>query len=114
MDPQELIRRNEAFAPEPDLLVLRDREVTEGLERIRGRGDRANHFEQTNTLQRAREIFLRIDRPYLVKIDARRPVEDVRAIIIREFSRRYTEALARSGAAPKEQLSETLRSLGQP
>jgi len=113
LDPQELIRRNEEFAPEPDLLVLLDLDVAEGLERIRTRGDRANLFEQTNSLQQAREIFLSIDKPYLVRIDARRPAEEVRDLILREFSQRYTEALTKSGFASKEQLSESLRLLGQ-
>ena len=31
VDPQELLRRNEEFAPEPDLLVLFDLEVERGL-----------------------------------------------------------------------------------
>lgn len=88
LDPEELIRRNEEFAPEPDLLVLLDLPVEEGLERIRTRGDRANHFEQTNTLKRAREIFLSIRKPYLLKIDARQEPEAIRDRILREFSAR--------------------------
>lgn len=58
VDPQELLRRNEEFAPEPDLLILLDVDPKVGLKRIRTRGDRANLFEQNNTLRRAREIFL--------------------------------------------------------
>src|SRR5687767_13434664 len=82
LDPQELIRRNEAFAPEPDLLVLLDLDVTHGLERVRTRGDRANHFEQTDTLRRAREIFLSIEKPYLYKIDADRDEKEICTDII--------------------------------
>jgi len=71
MDPQELIRRNEEFAPEPDLLVLFDLPVEDGLSRVRARGDQADHFEQVEALRRVREIFLSINKPYLVKVDAR-------------------------------------------
>jgi dTMP kinase len=72
VDPQELIRRNEEFAPEPDLLVLFDLPVEDGLARVRARGDQADHFEQVEALRRVREIFLSIDKPYLVKVDARK------------------------------------------
>ena len=72
MDPQELIRRNEEFAPEPDLLVLFDLPVEDGLSRVRARGDKADHFEQVEALRRVREIFLSIQKPYLVTVDARR------------------------------------------
>ena len=71
VDPQELIRRNEEFAPEPDLLVLFDLPVEDGLSRVRARGDKADHFEQVEALRRVREIFLSIQKPYLVKVDAR-------------------------------------------
>ncbi len=72
VDPQELIRRNEEFAPEPDLLVLFDLPVEDGLSRVRARGDQADHFEQVEQLRRVREIFLSISKPYLVKVDARK------------------------------------------
>ena len=72
LDPLELIRRNEDFAPEPDLLVLFDLPVEDGLARVRARGDQADHFEQVEQLRRVREIFLSINKPYLVKVDARK------------------------------------------
>ena len=72
LDPLELIRRNEEFAPEPDLLVLFDLPVEDGLARVRARGDQADHFEQVEQLRRVREIFLSINKPYLVKVDARK------------------------------------------
>jgi dTMP kinase len=114
LDPKELIRRNEEFAPEPDLLVLLDLDVSQGLDRVRTRGDRANLFEQTDALRRAREIFLSIDKPYLYKIDARQDPQSVSADIAREFSRRYAECFAKSGAPMPAELSEALRLLGAP
>jgi len=92
VDPQELLRRNEEFAPEPDLLVLFDLPVEDGLARVRARGDRANLFEQTEALRRAREIFLSIEKPYLFKVDARQAAATVTREIVAAFE-------ARRGAA---------------
>jgi dTMP kinase len=58
LDVEHVLAVNEAFAPRPDLLLLLDLPVAEGLARIAGRGDRANAFEQAETLQRVREVFL--------------------------------------------------------
>jgi dTMP kinase len=84
VDPNELMRRNETFAPEPDLLVLLDVEPRLGLERIRARGDRANQFEKTGTLEKAREIFNSIQKPYLLRLDgAQRPQVSLDLIALR-------------------------------
>lgn len=112
LDPVQLMERNEQFAPEPDLLVLLDVDPSLGLQRIRTRGDRANHFEQTQTLQRAREIFLSIQRPYLYKLDATAPAEELRDKIVRQFSLLMTARIAAGGAPAREQLSATLRVFG--
>jgi dTMP kinase len=57
-DPQEIRKRNEAFAPLPDLLLILDLDVDAALERIGVRGDTANEFEKRENLERCREIFL--------------------------------------------------------
>ncbi len=87
LDPQELIRRNEEFAPEPDLLVLFDLPVEDGLSRVRARGDQADHFEEVEALRRVREIFLSISKPYLVKVDARKEPD----VIAEEMWRAFEE-----------------------
>jgi dTMP kinase len=84
VDPNELMRRNEMFAPEPDLLALVDLEPKLGLERIRTRGDRANHFENTGTLEKARAIFNSIQKPYLLRLDGtQRPKELLDLVALR-------------------------------
>jgi dTMP kinase len=98
IDPDEIRRRNELFAPEPDLLVVLDFEPKLGLERIRTRGDRATHFEKTRTLTRAREIFRSIDKPYLLTLDAGQPVETICASILSRFD----EIVAHRAARQKE------------
>lgn len=57
-DPAEIRRRNEAFAPVPDLLFILDLDVDTALSRIGGRGDTANEFEKHDALTKCREIFL--------------------------------------------------------
>jgi dTMP kinase len=105
IDPLEIRRRNEGFSPEPDLLVVLDIDPQIGLERIRTRGDRANHFEQTRTLATAREIFNSIDEPYLLRLDANRSVEATCAAILQRFS-----AVVAARIAESQSVSDSLRS----
>lgn len=112
IDPDELVRRNEEFAPEPDLLVLLDIDPKIGLERIRTRGDRANHFEKTGTLRKAREIFLGIKKPYLYRLDARQEPAVLRDLIVRQFSAMTAERIAHSSATPQDKLNATLQLFG--
>ena len=64
-DSQEIRRKNEAFAPIPDLLLILDLDVDKAIERIGVRGDTANEFEQRANLARCREIFLSLqDEPF--------------------------------------------------
>lgn len=58
LDPQDVLRANEQFAPRPDLTLLLDVSPKVGLDRIRSRGDLANLFEREDALVDAREIFL--------------------------------------------------------
>jgi len=58
VDPVEIRRQNEAFAPVPDLLFILDLDVDTALTRIGGRGDTANEFEKHESLAKCREIFL--------------------------------------------------------
>ncbi len=58
-------RKNEAFAPVPDLLLILDLDVDSAIARIGIRGDTANEFEQRTNLARCREIFLSLkDEPF--------------------------------------------------
>ena len=112
IDPEELIRRNEQFAPEPDLLIILDIDPKIGLDRIRTRGDRANLFEKTGTLKKAREIFKSIKKPYLYRVDATQPVDTIRDLIVRQFSAMSAERIAKSDAHPHDKLNATLKLFG--
>lgn len=90
----ELVQAN-AFAPKPDLLLLLDLEPEEGLARIRARGDKPNHFETPDNLNRCRAIFLDLDMPGVRRIDASRPAADVlldaQALVIGAIATRMTQ-----------------------
>jgi dTMP kinase len=87
-DPVEILRSNEAFAPEPALLVFVDTPVPVSMERIRTRGQGANSFEKAEALERSAEIFRSIDRPYLLTIDGRRSEQEIAAEILGEVRSR--------------------------
>lgn len=77
-DPEELMRRNEAFAIEPHLLILIDLPPEVGLARVGLRDGRANEFETLNQLTRSREIFRAIKKPYLERLDGQLSREALR------------------------------------
>ena len=67
-DPAEIRRKNEAFAPVPDLLLIMDLGVDAALGRIGARGDTANEFEKRENLERCREIFLSLKDESFVRV----------------------------------------------
>ena len=67
-DPAEIRRKNEAFAPVPDLLLIMDLDVDTALGRIGARGDTANEFEKRENLERCREIFLSLRDENFVRV----------------------------------------------
>lgn len=73
---EDLLTANE-FAPSPDLLLLLDVDPAVGLDRIRARGDRPNHFETATNLAACREIFLALRLPNQRVLDASRGAEEV-------------------------------------
>jgi dTMP kinase len=101
-DPAEIMRQNELFAPEPDLLVILDLDPKIGLERIKTRGNKADHFENIEALKRVREIFNSIKKPYLYRLDASQNRETLCDLIVRQFSALYAERIAQSNYAPDE------------
>jgi dTMP kinase len=76
-DPEEILQMNERFAPKPDLVLLLDFDPAGGLDRIRARGDAPNTFEDLAQLRTVGEIFLRLRRPFIHRVDASRPPEEV-------------------------------------
>lgn len=81
-DPAEIRRRNEEFAPVPDLLLILDLDVDRAHARIGSRGDSTNEFEKRESLERCREIFLSLsDEPFVRVIDSSGTLDEVSARI---------------------------------
>jgi len=92
-DPAEIRLRNEAFAPQPDLLLILDLSVESAHGRIGARGDTANEFEQRDTLSRCREIFLSLrDEPFACVIDAEPSLNMVTADILSVVTAKFPDA----------------------
>lgn len=82
-DPQTIRERNEAFAPQPDLLLILDLDIDTAHRRIGVRGDSTNEFEQREILTKCREIFLSLKHEDFAKvIDANAGMDEVTQKII--------------------------------
>ncbi len=77
-DPVEIRRRNEEFAPVPDLLLILDLDVDTAHTRIGVRGDTTNEFEKRENLMRCREIFLSLRNENFARVvDSNGTLEEV-------------------------------------
>jgi len=109
LEPAELLRINEAFAVEPHLLVVIDLDAETGLSRIGRRGDAPNYFESLAQLTRCREIFLSLQKPYLVRVDGHAAPDKIRDQILVAFSRAAVDLIARNASlAPCAKLAAIL------
>jgi dTMP kinase len=70
-----------AFAPVPDLLFVFDLPPELGLERVHGRGAGADLFENVDELRRVREIFLSLEAPAKIVLDATVDPDELTAAI---------------------------------
>jgi len=77
LDPATIIADNEAFAPVPDLVLLLDVDPAAGHQRIDARGGGLDDFEGAAYLADVRRIFLSLDRPFIHRLDAMRPADEV-------------------------------------
>jgi dTMP kinase len=99
-DPEVILSRNEAFAPQPDLLVILDISPQTGLQRIRERGDEPNKFETVDSLERARAIFSQIDRPYKVALNGEDAVDMIGSAVMDAFQHAAAEKIAKFDPSP--------------
>jgi dTMP kinase len=80
LDPLTILAQNEAFAPAPDLCVWLDVEPEVSIARISGRGGQ-DAFEYLEDLNRCREIYREIDRPWWRKVRSGRWPDQVSSTI---------------------------------
>jgi len=86
MDPAEILRINEEFAPPPDMLIVLSVAPSVGVRRIVDRGDAGNLFEREEDLAASAAIFDQIDKPYLLRVDGTRAREEIaQAILFRLY-----------------------------
>jgi dTMP kinase len=82
LDPAEIRRLNEAFAPVPDLVCILLLPPTDALERIRRSRGRADEvFEREDYLKRVDEVFRSLQGPHIHPIAADRPIDEVTAAL---------------------------------
>jgi dTMP kinase len=110
-NPELILSSNEAFAPQPDLLVILDVPPQIGLQRIRERGDEPNKFETVDSLDHARAIFNRIDRSYKLAVDGQSGIEIVSYYVIHAFLRAAANKIAKYDFSPNG-LNRTLELFG--
>ena len=80
MDWRGILRQNETFAPEPDLLFWFDLPAESSQQRIGSRGEVANDFERLDGLRAVAGIYAEITRglPYVHRLDARKGIDELR------------------------------------
>jgi dTMP kinase len=82
IDPIEIRRQNEAFAPVPDLVAVLLLDPAQALARIRrSRADTDDIFEREDYLRRVDEIFRALRGPHLHPIAADQPMDMVTAAL---------------------------------
>ena len=78
LDPEVIRKKNEAFAPRPDLVFLLELDPEAALRRIReGRHEAPDRFEQLAYLKKVKKVFDRLTDPFVVRIDASLPPGDL-------------------------------------
>lgn len=78
IDPVEIERNNETFAPRPDLLIVLELPVEDALIRItHKRGSTPDHFEGEEYLRQVDRIFKSISHPNVIRLDARQTTDEI-------------------------------------
>ena len=113
-DFAEIFARNEAFAPNPDLVILLDVDAEMGVGRIRKRGDAPNLFEGLDSLSKARQIFLELasSRRKSLVLDASDSLKSVGGKAILAFQALIVEKIAHSEPVNPGMVNKVLALLG--
>ena len=83
LNAEEILQRNEEFAPPPDLAIIIELPPEESVLRIeRYRKESLNDFEQLESLRQVAAIFSSIDRDYIRRIDGMQNIDDVHQAIM--------------------------------
>lgn len=102
IDPQSIIAANEAFAPEPDLVLLIDIPPWLCRSRITNRNTEVNLFEQEEQLERVRNVFLSINKLYIEILDGMDSPTRIAEQALNTISVYYTDKIAASDLAASD------------
>ena len=96
LDAEAILAASEREFPVPDLVLVLEVDVEAALERVAARGGPAEPvFERRDFLERVAALFHRLERPYVARVDGRRPPDAVEA----DVARVVEERLARGEAS---------------
>jgi dTMP kinase len=85
-DPELIIRRNEEFAPVPDLVFLLEAPVKTGIHRVEKlRREDLNDFEQEDTLTRVSVIFSQLHGANIIRIDGTQSAAEVHRSVMNQI-----------------------------
>ena len=88
LDQDDILTRNKAFAPIPDLALILEIEPAVGIHRIqKHRQELPNTFEEESNLHRVATIFSNLREEYISRIDASGTVDEVHQQIMLEVKR---------------------------
>ena len=77
LDPQQICRDNEVFAPKPDLVFLFTASPEQCLQRIQESRSQKTSFEKLEYLQKVQAIFDSFTDPVIRRIDTTPPLDEV-------------------------------------
>ena len=83
LDPLDIQRRHEDFAPQPDLVIILELPLTELTHRLQQRGTPVSpSFEKISYLIQVAAIFDRLDAPFIRRVDGLGSEPEVQARIL--------------------------------
>ncbi len=86
LDPNEICRDNETFAPKPDLVFLFTTSPEQCLERIKKSRTEQSAFERLDYLERVQQIFGSFNDPIIRRIDTTPPSDEVHEKLRKEVT----------------------------
>jgi len=83
MNVEEILTRNEAFAPPPDLAIIIEMPPEESVRRIEQyRNESLNDFEKESYLHKVAQLFSGIHRNYIRRVDGQKNIDTVHTAIM--------------------------------
>jgi dTMP kinase len=111
LDWRDIVRRNEEFAPVPDLLVIIEIAPEIGVLRVSRRDGRANHFEKVEDLRQCHDIFSALTGRHIRRLSGELSPLEVRDDIVTCILQRQCDRIALNGSSSQPEKLERLRQL---